>query len=328
MKENNKIRISIGLMIISFILIFISIGDNRKIDKSYLELSSENTNLNKRLEKARASQKSLETEISTKKSKIEGIDSEITKFGVLSDKKAEISDLKNELSNTYNRLQDNKFDFYYSRFDNANTFIPLEGFFFNPDRNTQDGEDNIIFLPTVINSYINENLNYKISRNNFSIIQNLGIIEYIENGDNYLAKSILLNDNSNSDTLKKRNLYLLALNKRYLNTYKNIYDGIDSSYDFTNSRIDILDKLLKDESIVLEEKDLDVLNHLNAFCIDMLNSYAKEVAGLNVTKNDDIRQLKRDDFVLMSEKIDSKEINITFFDKNNGKIFEVNDKID
>lgn len=328
MKENNKVRISAALIIVSFILIFISIGDNRKIDKSYFELSAENSNLNKKLEKTRASVKSLETEIGTKKSKIDGIDGEINKFGVLSDKKTEISDMKNELSDTYYKLQDNKFDFTYSRFDNANSFIPLEGFFFNPDRSSEDNDDNIIFLPTVMNSYINENLNYKISRNNFSIIQNLGIIEYIEKGDNYLAKSILLNDNSNSDILKKRNLYLLALNKRYLNTYRNIYDGIESSNGFTNSRIDTLDKLLKDETIVLEEKDIEELNHLNAFCIDMLNSFAKEVAGLNVTVNDDIKQLKRDDFVLMSEKIDSKEISITFFDKNNGKIFEVNDKLD
>lgn len=328
MKQKNKFRLSFALIIISIVITLFAIRDNKKLDKTYLELSSENSILTKKLEDKKSSEKSLKEEINLKKSKIEGIDSEITKFGVMSDKKNKISNMKDELLQIHIKLQDNKFDFSYSNFGENNNIKPLESYFFDKSANEQDIRDNITFLPIVMNSYINEDLNYEISRNNFKVLQNLGILEYIESGDNYLVKSILLNDSSNYDTLKKRNNYLLELNKYYLNAYGNIFYEDEFSKKYIDNRMKILDESLNGEEVELESKEMNEINLIDAFCIDLLNSSSNNLKNFSVSENDAIKQLKRGDFVLMSEKLDDKEINLTFFNKNNGKIFEINDKID
>lgn len=328
MKQKNKFRLSFALIIISVVITLFSIRDNKKFDKTYLELSSENSALTKKLEDEKSSEKSLKEEISLKKSKIEGIDSEITKFGVMTDKRNKISNMKEELLNTHIKLQENNFDFSYSNFNDTNNIKPLDSYFFDEDMTEEDDKDNIIFLPIALNSYINEDLNYEISRNNFRVVQNLGILDYIENGDNYLVKSILLNDSSNSEVLKKRNNYLLELNKFYLSAYENIFFEKEMTSSYIDNRMKILNSPDYDEAIELETKDMNRINALDAFCIDLLNSSSNHLKDFSISENDGIRQLKRKDFVLMSEKINDKEINLTFFNKNNGKIFEINDKID
>ncbi|MGI5949322.1 hypothetical protein [Peptoniphilus sp.] len=328
MKQRNKFRLSFALIIISVVITLFSIRDNKKFDKTYLELSSENSALTKKLEDEKSSEKSLKEEISLKKSKIEGIDSEITKFGVMTDKRNKISNMKEELLNTHIKLQENNFDFSYSNFNDTNNIKPLDSYFFDDNMTEEDDKDNIIFLPIALNSYINEDLNYEISRNNFRVVQNLGILDYIENGDNYLVKSILLNDSSNSEVLKKRNNYLLELNKFYLSAYENIFFEKEMTSSYIDNRMKILNSPDYDEAIELETKDMNRINALDAFCIDLLNSSSNHLSDFSISENDGIRQLKRKDFVLMSEKINDKEINLTFFNKNNGKIFEINDKID
>lgn len=328
MKQKNKFRLSFALIIISVVITLFSIQDNKKLDKTYLELSSENSTLTKKLEDKKSSAKSLQEEINLKKSKIDGIDNEITKFGVMTDKKNKISNMKEELLNTHIKLQDNNFDFSYSNFESTNNIKPLDSYFFDENKTEGDDKDNIIFLPLAINSYINEDLNYEISRNNYRVVQNLGILEYIESGDNYLVKSILLNDSSNSEVLKKRNNYLSELNKYYLNAYDNIFSDKEMTRNYIDNRMKLLGSSADDEKIDLETKDINKINALDAFCIDLLNSSCNHLNGFNISENDGIRQLKKSDFVLMSEKIDDKEINLTFFNINNGKIFEINDKID
>lgn len=328
MKYKNRFLISLIFIIISVVLTFFAINDGKKINKSYLQLSSDNSNLKEKLDDSQKTQKSLDEEINSKKSKIEGIDNESNKFGVMSAKKDEIMRMKEELLNTHMAFQNNNFDFYYSHNNSNNALTPLNGIFFDEALKNEDRIDNLIVLPIIINSYTNEYLNYEISRNNFKVIENLGILDYVENGDNYLVKSILLNDSSNSDILKKRNSYLILLNSRYLNAYRNIYEEVTSSQIFINNSKDYLNHNLKDSTIPIEEKDKKKIDVLNAFCIDLLNSSSNQLNDFSITESNGFKQFKRNDFVLMTEKVDDKLINVNFFNEECGSIYEVNDKMD
>lgn len=303
MNENKKSFLSFIFIILSLILSYLGFSNLRYMESSYFNLTRENSSLIEKRNKTQENIKNLSQEINLKNSKLDVITREIEKFDVLQNKSTEIEDLNKELGDSLIPfLNDREFKFFEISKDKINSFTPLRGNFIDKNLNREDMEDNLRLMPFFVDSHYNYDLNRSIGKHNIKGFENLGLVEYLLKGDNYLLKSILLNDSSKMTKLKDEKEKILEKENNLLEVSENIYGLYKNSKNKNlNASKDIKGK---------EEDEEDILN---ALCLDILNSSINYLRGYEIKNEDGLNKFKSKDKILMTEKIEDKKLITNYY---------------
>lgn len=303
MNENKKSFLSFIFIILSLILSYLGFSNLRYMESSYFNLTRENSSLIEKKNKTQENIKNLSQEINLKNSKLDVITREIEKFDVLQNKSTEIEDLNKELGDSLIPFQDDReFKFFEISKDKIISFTPLRGNFIDKNLNREDMEDNLRLMPFFVDSHYTYDLNRSIGKHNIKGFENLGLVEYLLKGDNYLLKSILLNDSSKMTKLKDEKEKILEKENNLLEVSENIYGlNKNSKNKNLNASKDVKDK---------EEDEEDILN---ALCLDILNSSINYLRGYEIKNEDGLNKFKSKDKILMTEKIEDKKLITNYY---------------
>lgn len=303
MNENKKSFLSFIFIILSLILSYLGFSNLRYMESFYFNLTRENSSLIEKRNKTQENIKNLSQEINLKNSKLDVITREIEKFDVLQNKSTEIEDLNKELGDSLIPFQnDREFKFFEISKDKINSFTPLRGNFIDKNLNREDMEDNLRLMPFFVDSHYNYDLNRSIGKHNIKGFENLGLVEYLLKGDNYLLKSILLNDSSKMTKLKDEKEKILEKENNLLEVSENIY-GLNKNFKNKNLNAS------KD----IKGKEEDEEDILNALCLDILNSSINYLRGYEIKNEDGLNKFKSKDKILMTEKIEDKKLITNYY---------------
>lgn len=292
----------------SVILSFLGFSNLKKMNSSYFNLTRENSSLIEKKSKTEEKLKILKQDINSKHSKLDVIKNEIKKIDILKNKSQEIQNFNKEIGDSLIGFETLNFNNSYKiSKDKINNFEVLKGNFIDKDLSYEDINSNLIVLPFIVNSNYNYALNREIGKHNIKSFQNLGLVNYLINGDNYMLKSILLNDSSKASKLKDEKENILNKENNLLDISENIF-AVDLSAK-KNLKIDSKENQMNEEKTKTENEE-DILN---ALCIDILNSSANYLKGFNIIKEDDLNKLKYGDKVLMTEKIEDNKVITNYY---------------
>lgn len=319
MKKNKQIVLSLLFIVIAFILTFLGFSNLKLMKSSYFTLSRENSTLVEKRNKSKEKLKSLGQDKNSKKSKLEVIDNEIKKFDIINNKDQEIDEINKEISDSLIYFRKNNLNEFYN-IDNGklNSYIPLSGNFIENNLSEDDIKSNLIMIQFLLNSYYNYDLNRNISKHNIKAYENLGIIDYIKNGDNYIIKSILLNDTSNVSRLKEEKEKILKEEEEFFSVYENIYGSNENIKNLTTDNI----AHSSDSKAEVESK----FKRLNAISIDILNSSVNYLKDFKIINEAGTQKLNILDKTIMSEKIEKNNKIITYYNRINGEDYTVTEE--
>ena len=304
MNENKKTFLSFVFIILSLILSYLGFSNLRYMESSYFNLTRENSSLLEKKNKTEEKIKNFSQDINLKNSKLDVITREIEKFNVLQNKSREIEDLNGELGDSLIPFEENReFKFFDISKEKVNSFTPLRGNFIYKDLDREDMEDNLRLLPFFIDSHYSYDLNRSIGKHNIKGFENLGLVEYLLKGDNYLLKSILLNDSSKISKLKDEKEVIIEKEDNLLEVSGNIYALNKNPNNNLEDVKDIKDK----------EKDDNEEDILNALCLDILNSSINYLKGYEIKTEDGLNKFKSKDKILMTEKIEDKKLITNYY---------------
>ena len=287
---------------ISIILSYLGLSNLKIMETSYFNLTRENSSLIDKKNKSEEKINVLGQDFNSKHSKLDVIKKEIEKIDILKNKTEEIENFNKEIDDSLISFEnvDFKTPYKLSR-EKINNFQVLKGNFIDKDLNYEDMNSNLLTMPFIVNSNFNYDLNRAIGKHNIKSFQNLGLVNYLINGDNFMLKSILLNNSSKVTKLKDEKEEILRRENNLFKVCENIYNEDYSKK--INSLKDSEDKIIKDEDV----------NILNALCLDILNSSANYLGNFKITKEDGLDSLKYKDKVLMTEKIEDKKITTNYY---------------
>lgn len=322
MNKNKKITISIIFIALAFVFSFLGFSNLRTVGSSYFNLSRENSALLESKKKAEDKFKTLSQENNSKKSKLDVINNEINKFDIIKDKTSEIDSMNTEISDSLISFRKNNFNELYN-IENGkiNDYKPLKGNFFEENLTEEDVKSNLLMIEFLLNSYYNFDLNKNISKHNIKAYENLGIIDYLINGDNYMLKSILLNDTSKISKLKEEKENILKEEEEFFSVYENIYG------DNENIKILRADKGKNLKIDTAKEKGEDNnFRILNALCIDILNSSVNYLENFKIVSENGINKLNVLDNTLMSEKNENNKLTVTYYNRVSGDTYTLSEE--
>lgn len=319
MKKNKQIAFSLLFVVIAFIFTFLGFSNLKLMKSSYFTLSRENSTLVEKRNKSKEKLKSLGQDKNSKKSKLEVIDNEIKKFDIINNKDQEIDEINKEISDSLIYFRKNNLnEFYNIQNGKLNNYIPLSGNFIENNLSEDDIKSNLIMIQFLLNSYYNYDLNRNISKHNIKAYENLGIIDYIKNGDNYIIKSILLNDTSNVSRLKEEKEKILKEEEEFFSVYENIYGSNENIKNLTTDNT----AHSSDSKAEVESK----FKRLNAISIDILNSSVNYLKDFKIINEAGIKKLNILDKTIMSEKIEKNNKIITYYNRINGEDYTITEE--
>ena len=318
MSKNIKAFFSFVFIILSLILFYLGFSNLKKMESSYFNLTRENSSLIDKKDKSEDKLKNLSQDINLKNTKLEVIENELEKFNVLKNKSAEIESLNKELEDSKISFEENKSfkSFELSR-EKTNSYLPLNGNFIDKDLSMEDIEDNLSILPFFIDSHYTYDLNKSIGKHNIKAYENLGLVDYLLNGDNYLLKSILLNDSSKISRLKDEKDSILKKEENLLEVSENIY-GLNTNFRNKN--------LIDDNSSKDKEENDSQEDILNALCLDILNSSINYLKGYEIINEDGLNKFKSNDKILMTEKIEEKKLTTNYYRGVDEKAYTISEE--
>lgn len=322
MNKNKKIILSFIFIVLSAVFSFFGFSNLKEIGSSYFNLSRENSSLIEKKNKADEKLKILSQENNSKKSKLDVINSEINKFDIIKEKTSEIDSMNKEISESLILFRKNNFnEFYNTDIRKVSNYKTLKGNFIEDNLTEDDVKSNLTMIQFILNSYYNFDLNRNISKHNLKAYENLGIIDYLINGDNYMLKSILLNDTSKISKLKEEKENILKEEEDFFSIYENIYGNKE------NIKIPKSDKSGTVEDLKSSEKDEDNnFKILNALCIDILNSSVNYLGNFKIIRENGVNKLNILDDTIMSEENEKNKISITYYNRISGDAYTLTEE--
>ncbi len=322
MNKNKKIILSFIFIVLSVVFSFFGFSNLKEIGSSYFNLSRENSSLIEKKNKADEKLKILSQENNSKKSKLDVINSEINKFDIIKEKTSEIDSMNKEISESLILFRKNNFnEFYNTDIRKVSNYKTLKGNFIEDNLTEDDVKSNLTMIQFILNSYYNFDLNRNISKHNLKAYENLGIIDYLINGDNYMLKSILLNDTSKISKLKEEKENILKEEEDFFSIYENIYGNKE------NIKIPKSDKSGTVEDLKSSEKDEDNnFKILNALCIDILNSSVNYLGNFKIIRENGVNKLNILDNTIMSEENEKNKISITYYNRISGDAYTLTEE--
>ena len=199
--------------------------------------------------------------------------------------------------------------------------------FISNNLNDEQIVSNLNFLPIYLEYTFNNNLNLKISKHNTNILKYIGVLNYLDEGSNYLVKAKLLKDYTDLNNINNEAYEILVGESKYLNLFNDlrIINFNNKGSNFTQDLEGKIRELKNNKAI--EEPDLKDVDLLGVFSYDILNTSASHLLFLRTSDLQNERILEDDNGIkLMSNVKDNKEYKVNYYDSK-GNSFYIDNQV-
>lgn len=325
MKKSLTYIVSIIIVLVSGFLLYLSYNNFVNNPKSTFAMNKQIKEIDVKIDKINSNINDNKEILSNKNIQIDNLKTELNNFNVISNKD-KIDELKTNIN--YLDIKNINSNLYLNNVGNlTQTISPLNSLFISNNLNDEQIVSNLNFLPIYLEYTFNNNLNLKISKHNTNILKYIGVLNYLDEGSNYLVKAKLLKDYTDLNNINNEAYEILVGESKYLNLFNDlrIINFNNKGSNFTQDLEGKIRELKNNKAI--DEPDLKDVDLLGVFSYDILNTSASHLLFLKTSDLQNERILEDDNGIkLMSNVKDNKEYKVNYYDSK-GNSFYIDNQV-
>ena len=325
MKRSLTYIVNIFIVLVSGFLLFLSYNNFVNNPKSTFSMNKQIKEIDLKIDKIDSNINDNKEILSNKNIQIDNLKTELNNFNVIANKD-KIDELKTNIN--YLDIKNINSNLYLNNVGNlTQTISPLNSLFISNHLNDEQIVSNLNFLPIYLEYTFNNNLNLKISKHNTNILKYIGVLNYLDEGSNYLVKAKLLKDYTDLNNINNEAYEILVGESKYLNLFNDlrIINFNNKGSNFTQDLEGKIRELKNNKAI--EEPDLKDVDLLGVFSYDILNTSASHLLFLRTSDLQNERILEDDNGIkLMSNVKDNKEYKVNYYDSK-GNSFYIDNQV-
>ena len=325
MKKSLTYIVSIIIVLVSGFLLYLSYNNFVNNPKSTFAMNKQIKEIDLKIDKIDSNINDNKEILSNKNIQIDNLKTELNNFNVISNKD-KIDELKTNIN--YLDIKNINSNLYLNNVGNlTQTISPLNSLFISNNLNDEQIVSNLNFLPIYLEYNFNNNLNRKISKHNTNILKYIGVLNYLDEGSNYLVKAKLLKDYTDLNNINNEAYEILVGESKYLNLFNDlrIINFNNKGSKFTQGLEGKIRELKNNKAI--EEPDLKDVDLLGVFSYDILNTSASHLLFLRTSDLQNERILEDDNGIkLMSNVKENKEYRVNYYDSK-GNSFYIDNQV-
>lgn len=325
MKRSLTYIVNIFIVLVSGFLLYLSYNNFVNNPKSTFSMNKQIKEIDLKIDKIDSNINDNKEILSNKNIQIDNLKTELNNFNVIANKD-KIDELKTNIN--YLDIKNINSNLYLNNVGNlTQTISPLNSLFISNNLNDEQIVSNLNFLPIYLEYTFNNNLNLKISKHNTNILKYIGVLNYLDEGSNYLVKAKLLKDYTDLNNINNEAYEILVGESKYLNLFNDlrIINFNNKGSKFTQGLEGKIRELKNNKAI--EEPDLKDVDLLGVFSYDILNTSASHLLFLRTSDLQNERILEDDNGIkLMSNVKDNKEYKVNYYDSK-GNSFYIDNQV-
>lgn len=325
MKRSLTYIVNIFIVLVSGFLLYLSYNNFVNNPKSTFSMNKQIKEIDLKIDKIDSNINDNKEILSNKNIQIDNLKTELNNFNVIANKD-KIDELKTNIN--YLDIKNVNSNLYLNNVGNlTQTISPLNSLFISNNLNDEQIVSNLNFLPIYLEYTFNNNLNLKISKHNTNILKYIGVLNYLDEGSNYLVKAKLLKDYTDLNNINNEAYEILVGESKYLNLFNDlrIINFNNKGSNFTQDLEGKIRELKNNKAI--EEPDLKDVDLLGVFSYDILNTSASHLLFLKTSDFQNERILEDDNGIkLMSNVKDNKEYKVNYYDSK-GNSFYIDNQV-
>ena len=325
MKRSLTYIVNIFIVLVSGFLLYLSYNNFVNNPKSTFSMNKQIKEIDLKIDKIDSNINDNKEILSNKNIQIDNLKTELNNFNVIANKN-KIDELKTNIN--YLDIKNINSNLYLNNVGNlTQTISPLNSLFISNNLNDEQIVSNLNFLPIYLEYTFNNNLNLKISKHNTNILKYIGVLNYLDEGSNYLVKAKLLKDYTDLNNINNEAYEILVGESKYLNLFNDlrIINFNNKGSNFTQDLEGKIRELKNNKAI--DEPDLKDVDLLGVFSYDILNTSASHLLFLKTSDLQNERILEDDNGIkLMSNVKDNKEYKVNYYDSK-GNSFYIDNQV-
>lgn len=325
MKRSLTYIVNIFIVLVSGFLLYLSYNNFVNNPKSTFSMNKQIKEIDLKIDKIDSNINDNKEILSNKNIQIDNLKTELNNFNVIANKD-KINELKTNIN--YLDIKNINSNLYLNNVGNlTQTISPLNSLFISNNLNDEQIVSNLNFLPIYLEYTFNNNLNLKISKHNTNILKYIGVLNYLDEGSNYLVKAKLLKDYTNLNNINNEAYEILVGESKYLNLFNDlrIINFNNKGSNFTQDLEGKIRELKNNKAI--DEPDLKDVDLLGVFSYDILNTSASHLLFLKTSDLQNERILEDDNGIkLMSNVKENKEYRVNYYDSK-GNSFYIDNQV-
>ena len=325
MKRSLTYIVNIFIVLVSGFLLYLSYNNFVNNPNSTFSMNKQIKEIDLKIDKIDSNINDNKEILSNKNIQIDNLKTELNNFNVIANKD-KIDELKTNIN--YLDIKNVNSNLYLNNVGNlTQTISPLNSLFISNNLNDEQIVSNLNFLPIYLEYTFNNNLNLKISKHNTNILKYIGVLNYLDEGSNYLVKAKLLKDYTDLNNINNEAYEILVGESKYLNLFNDlrIINFNNKGSNFTQDLEGKIRELKNNKAI--EEPDLKDVDLLGVFSYDILNTSASHLLFLRTSDLQNERILEDDNGIkLMSNVKDNKEYKVNYYDSK-GNSFYIDNQV-
>ena len=325
MKRSLTYIVNIFIVLVSGFLLYLSYNNFVNNPKSTFFMNKQIKEIDLKIDKIDSNINDNKEILSNKNIQIDNLKTELNNFNVIANKD-KIDELKTNIN--YLDIKNVNSNLYLNNVGNlTQTISPLNSLFISNNLNDEQIVSNLNFLPIYLEYTFNNNLNLKISKHNTNILKYIGVLNYLDEGSNYLVKAKLLKDYTDLNNINNEAYEILVGESKYLNLFNDlrIINFNNKGSNFTQD-LEGKIRVLKNNKAI-DEPDLKDVDLLGVFSYDILNTSASHLLFLKTSDLQNERILEDDNGIkLMSNVKENKEYKVNYYDSK-GNSFYIDNQV-
>lgn len=325
MKRSLTYIVNIFIVLVSGFLLYLSYNNFVNNPKSTFSMNKQIKEIDLKIDKIDSNINDNKEILSNKNIQIDNLKTELNNFNVIANKD-KIDELKTNIN--YLDIKNVNSNLYLNNVGNlTQTISPLNSLFISNNLNDEQIVSNLNFLPIYLEYTFNNNLNLKISKHNTNILKYIGVLNYLDEGSNYLVKAKLLKDYTDLNNINNEAYEILVGESKYLNLFNDlrIINFNNKGSNFTQD-LEGKIRVLKNNKAI-DEPDLKNVDLLGVFSYDILNTSASHLLFLKTSDLQNERILEDDNGIkLMSNVKENKEYKVNYYDSK-GNSFYIDNQV-
>lgn len=325
MKRSLTYIVNIFIVLVSGFLLYLSYNNFVNNPKSTFSMNKQIKEIDLKIDKIDSNINDNKEILSNKNIQIDNLKTELNNFNVIANKD-KIDELKTNIN--YLDIKNINSNLYLNNVGNlTQTISPLNSLFISNNLNDEQIVSNLNFLPIYLEYTFNNNLNLKISKHNTNILKYIGVLNYLDEGSNYLVKAKLLKDYTDLNNINNEAYEILVGESKYLNLFNDlrIINFNNKGSNFTQDLEGKIRELKNNKA--MDEPDLKDVDLLGVFSYDILNTSASHLLFLKTSDLQNERILEDDNGIkLMSNVKENKEYRVNYYDSK-GNSFYIDNQV-
>lgn len=325
MKRSLTYIVNIFIVLVSGFLLYLSYNNFVNNPKSTFSMNKQIKEIDLKIDKIDSNINDNKEILSNKNIQIDNLKTELNNFNVIANKD-KIDELKTNIN--YLDIKNVNSNLYLNNVGNlTQTISPLNSLFISNNLNDEQIVSNLNFLPIYLEYTFNNNLNLKISKHNTNILKYIGVLNYLDEGSNYLVKAKLLKDYTDLNNINNEAYEILVGESKYLNLFNDlrIINFNNKGSNFTQDLEGKIREFKNNKAI--DEPDLKDVDLLGVFSYDILNTSASHLLFLKTSDLQNERILEDDNGIkLMSNVKENKEYRVNYYDSK-GNSFYIDNQV-